>query len=92
MAYLFLGRTDEAVTTLVPAWNKTPKQTGVRLHMACAYVEAGRIDDANAEIKALVEVSPDYTVLLTDNIFRYRLDDFRVRFAKNLRTAGLPES
>ncbi len=43
------------------------------------------------EIAALLKFSPEYTVALADEIFAYRVNAFRERFADNLRKAGLPE-
>lgn len=91
MEYLFMGRLEEAVAKLEIARDRTPVQSGVRLHLASAYVEKNRVDDAAEEIAALLKFSPEYTVVLADEIFAYRVDAFRERFANNLRKAGLPE-
>jgi adenylate cyclase len=91
MEYLFLGRFEEAVAKLEIARDRTPKQSAVRLNLACAYVEMDRLDDAAREIRELFEISPDYTVALVDQVFPFRIDTVRERFIENLRKAGLRE-
>ena len=89
--YLLLDRYDEAIEKLEMARNRTPRQINMRLQLASAYVEAGRMEEASGEIGKALELTPDYTLALADRIFPYRLEDVRRRFLETLRKAGLPE-
>ena len=71
--------------------DRTLIQTGVRLHLASAYIEWDRVDDAAEELATLLKFSPEYTVALADENFAYRIDAFRECFAENLCKAGQPD-
>ena len=86
-----MGCLEEAVGKLEITRDRTPIQTGVGLHLASAYIELDRVDDAAEELATLLKFSPEYTVALADEIFAYRIDAFRERFAENFRKAGLPD-
>ena len=92
MEYLFLRRFDQAIENLEAARNRNPKQNWVRLHLAAAYIETGRTEDARAEVRASLETSPEITVALADEIFPYARAEDRELFLGGLRKAGLPES
>ena len=91
MVHLLLGRFEEAVANLETARDRTPRQLGVRLYLASAYVEVDRLVDAQREIEAVLEVSPDYTANWADTVFPYRIDQANGSFVENLLKAGLPE-
>ena len=48
-----MGRLEEAVAKLEIARDRTPIRTGVRLHLASAYIELDRVDDAAEELATL---------------------------------------
>jgi TolB-like protein/Flp pilus assembly protein TadD len=91
MGHLLSGDFEEAVKYLETARSKTPNQIGLRLHLASAYMEVDRRAEAEKEIEAILDVSPDYSVTWADKVFPYRLDQNNHRFIENLRKAGLPE-
>ncbi len=63
----------------------------VYAYLACAYVELDRLDDAQNAIKAVLEITPQYTVKEAAKRFVYRIDEDRNRIFGALRKAGLPE-
>lgn len=90
--YLLLDRRDEAILTLERARNRTPHQVGTRLHLAWAYIEGGRVRDAENEILAIQEYSPGFTLQDFDRIFPYRLREVRTKALSALRKAGIAVS
>ncbi len=82
---------DEALTRFHRAVGRSPKITFAYLHLACAYVELDRLDDAHDAIKTALEITPQFTVKEVARIWPYRVDEVRNRLLDALRKAGLPE-
>ena len=82
---------DEALTKLNHMIERAPKFTPAYLHLAWAYVELDRLDDAKNAIKTVLEITPDFTLKEVARIYAYRIDEVRDRFFDSLGTAGLPE-
>jgi len=64
-----------------------------RLHLVYTLPHLGRIDEARAQIPALMKLKPDISVREADRLYAsWCFDaDFRDRMVKALRLAGLPE-
>jgi TolB-like protein/Tfp pilus assembly protein PilF len=89
-SYYLLGRDEEAIATLKRASTRNPKSKGPRRHLAVLYVEAGRMDEARAEVAELIKISSK------ESIEKQRLDCAYIpaaleRFLGGLRKAGYPE-
>jgi adenylate cyclase len=90
-SHLLLRQYDEALTRYNGVIERAPKFALIYLHLACAYVELDRLDDARDAIKTALEIVPKYTVKELARILPYRIDEVRDRFVEGLRKAGLPE-
>jgi TolB-like protein/Tfp pilus assembly protein PilF len=90
-SHMLLWQYDEALIRFNRALERAPKILPAHVHLACAYVELNRLDDAGGAIKAVLEIAPLYTVKVVANVFPYRINEDRNRILDSLRKAGLPE-
>ena len=88
---LLLRQYDEAVSRFLKTIERAPKFTPAYLHLACAYVELDRLDDARDAMKTALEITPQLTVKEAARRYPYRVDEVRDRFLGALHKAGLPE-
>ena len=88
---LLLGRYGEAVSRFVKTIEQAPKFTQAYLHLACAYVEMSRLDEAINAIKTVLEITPQYTLKNIAPRVPYQSDEVLKCFVDNLRKAGIPE-
>ncbi len=86
-----LRRYDEAVVRLLRCLDRAPFFPVSHLYLACAYVEMGRMAEANEQIRALLAKEPRYSLERLGRIYLYRNKTNRQRFFNNLGKAGLPE-
>ena len=91
LSHLLLRQHDQAIARFNRAIERAPKITPAHLHLACAYVELGRLDDARGAIKTVLEITAQFTLKVGANKYPYRTDEARNRFLDNLRKAGVPE-
>jgi tetratricopeptide (TPR) repeat protein len=91
LSRLLLRQYDEALAGFNRAIERAPKFTPAHLHLAWAYVELNRLDDAKNAIKTVLELIPHYTLKEVARIFVYRVDEVRDRLFDCLRKAGMPE-
>ena len=59
--------------------------------LACGCVELDRIQEAQQEIKKLLDFNPEYTIPIINQRILYRVDHSRNRVLDDLRQAGLRE-
>jgi len=59
--------------------------------LIAAYVQAGRLDQARAEISTLLKVAPKFSVSLAARTHVYKDADIQAAFADALQKAGLPD-
>ncbi|MSQ60778.1 MAG: tetratricopeptide repeat protein [Betaproteobacteria bacterium] len=83
------GRLDKAIEHFEAAISKTPKWVLLRLHAAYAYVEAGRMQDAQREIEAALQLEPGTSIEKADQFENWKRLEDRDRYLGNLRKAGL---
>jgi tetratricopeptide (TPR) repeat protein len=94
--YRLLGRHDEAIEVFTEILGMAPRYMGVRVKLICAYVAAGRLEEARSEMKIFRHNHPAFTVTQFRNDWAPRMSSYRDpdeigRMAQLLRTAGLPE-
>ncbi len=94
---LFVGRAhfareryDEAVAPLARAVAAIPGFTPVRIALAACHAATDRLDEARAEIEAVLEAKPDYTLAFARDVLPFKDADTLERFLELLRRAGLP--
>lgn len=94
--YRLMGRYNEAIDTFNDVLVMAPAYMGVRVKLICAYVQAGRHEEAERELDVLLENHPAFTVTEFENNWAPKSTSYRDpeeigRMASLLRTAGLPE-
>lgn len=88
-AHHVLRNYGQALKKYEQARDRIPKFTSLRLHMAAAYWEAGRFDEANKEIAAVLEIAPGYHLSMAAENYPYVDGELRNRFLDALKAAGL---
>ncbi len=88
--YRAAGQFDDAIKALV----EHRKRLGDRIippptiQLIAAYVQAGSVDKARAEVKALLKVAPRFTTVVAARTHSYKFREEMDRFAGALRVAG----
>jgi len=90
-ANYMLGHIDKAIEALEEARSRNENATPVRLHLAAAYVRAGRQDDAEWEVEELQMLNPQETLTNLKNGFPLQNRELMDKLLTDLRAAGLPE-
>ena len=90
-AQVFAGHYKDAVETAKRAKARAPNRTTPRIHLAAAYIELGRIEEARDEAKEVLRIDPKFTV----SRWKRRITDYKDRAAVDrignlLLRAGLP--
>lgn len=67
-----------------------PGFTPARIALAACHAATDRLDEARAEIEAVLEVKPDYTLAFARDVLPFKESDTLERFLELLRRAGLP--
>ena len=91
--YRAAGQFDAAIKALV----EHRKRLGGRVvapptsQLIAAYVQAGQLDKARAEVAGLIRVSPRFTVAVAQRTHVYKSEAQMVLYVSALRKAGLPD-
>ena len=91
--YRTAGRFDDAIGAL----EEFDHLRGGRIsptahaHMAAAYMQTGRGDDARAVVKRIMDAAPQFTLAIADRGYPYKEAADRNAFLGALRSAGVPE-
>ena len=91
-AYHVQGNFDKAISKYEQARSRIPKFTSLRLHMAAAYWEAGKFQEAQNEVTSVLEIAPGYELSMAAENYPYVKGDLRDRFLSALKSAGIPGS
>ena len=83
------GHLDKAIGHFEAAIHKTPKWVLLRLHAVDAYIEAGRPQDAQREIDAILPLDPGISVEKASHFENWKRPEDAERYLNNLRKAGL---
>ena len=86
-----LGQSEEAVPRILRCIDRAPMFAAAHLYLACTYVELGRLDEAEEQIRVLRDIEPRYTADKVRERYKYSDETNCSRFLENLRKAGLPE-
>ncbi len=80
-----------AITPLQAAINRFPNFITPRRHLAAAYAQMGRLDEAKIEIEAILKLDPSVCLSLYRQRVRYEKIEDLEHYLDGLRKAGLPE-
>lgn len=89
-AYVLLRRYDNALEHILQVMERVPNFVPARVQVARAYAEMGRVDDAKASVRAILEIAPRYTISSSQRMFPYPSEEDRARLTDALLAAGLP--
>jgi len=90
-SYLLLGQYDQAIVQFRRMVEDAPKFIPAYTHLAFAYVETGRTEEASDAIKTVLQINSQFSVREIEKRLPYQNDDVRNRHLDSLRKAGLPE-
>lgn len=91
VGWLFAGEPERAIefakrsNVLDPEWDST------RWVLIAAYFEVGRLEDARATAKSLLEANPDATASFYERVLPIRNSDWRAKVVQSLIQAGVPQ-
>jgi adenylate cyclase len=89
IARFFQGHLDEAITIMLTALQELPSHAGIYRYLASCYAHAGRLEDAQAIVRRLRDLTPD----VIPNVVQWRRPEHRELFLSGLRQAmGEPEA
>jgi tetratricopeptide (TPR) repeat protein len=91
IAKMMAGDYDEAVKFGRQALQETPRNATAHRIIAASLSLLGRTDEARQAIRALLAVTPSFTMSDMRNTTPYRDAEFVERYHRGLREAGLPE-
>jgi adenylate cyclase len=89
-SYVLLRRYEEALDYMLPVIDRLPQFVPARVQIARAYTEMGRVDDAKASVRAVLEIAPRYSIGSSRRMFPYPNGEERARLTEALLAAGLP--
>ena len=89
-AYRLIGRNDEAVAIYRDAIAHNPNHIGPHIGLTICYAQCGRIDEAEAQAKELLKISPGFTLARYEKSLTYKDREQSVRSLDALCKAGLP--
>jgi len=87
LAYYTLHRYSDAIANLKAA----DLPTRYRLHLAASYAQLGRLDEAHAEVRKILESDPGATIRSWSQHEPYQYQADLDHYIDGLRKAGLPE-
>jgi TolB-like protein/cytochrome c-type biogenesis protein CcmH/NrfG len=82
---------EQAIAPLRAAVNRFPTYITPRRHLAAAYAQMGRLDEARAEVAAIRKLDPSVCLAMYRERIRYERFADRDHYLDGLRKAGLPE-
>jgi len=90
-AQFHAGRFEEAAEWAQRAIDLENASVYSHLFLAATYVQLGRIEEAQAEMKLALALRPDFTIAFIKAHYPMRFQDRPTRFYDGLRMAGMPE-
>jgi tetratricopeptide (TPR) repeat protein len=88
-AYRLAGRCEEALTPLKKALTLNPNIGPAHLNLAACYAELDRLEEAQAEVAAVLRVNPQASLAVFKQISPEKNPADVERFIAALRKAGL---
>jgi adenylate cyclase len=90
--YRLLGRLDEARDIAEKVRVRYPKNYLPRLFLTLIYGDLQRFEDAEAEMRALLQIEPQYSLKRICSLFLYKDRALVERVVETLRKIGVPEA
>jgi len=91
VAHYLAGRYDEAAACAEEGTRIRPEYTAGHRVQCAALAQGGRIAEARAALKRVMQLQPDVSATLLKNTLPYSTPDLLENFIDGLRKAGLPE-
>jgi tetratricopeptide (TPR) repeat protein len=91
ISYLLLHQYDKALLRFNRMVEQAPKFLGVRLVLACVYVELDRLSDARNAIESALNIVPELNAEKAISRLPFRTEKHRNLILDSVRRAGLPE-
>jgi adenylate cyclase len=88
MAYVYMGRYQEAIPVLKRALARYSNVIPIRVYLITCYVELGRIEEARAEAQEVMRLNPQYSLAVRKQLSPTN-DPLRDRHYADLAKAGL---
>ncbi len=88
-AYFVLKRYDEAIEAFEKGLETRPRSQRIRIWLAAAYAQSGRIEDAKWEVEQLQLLDPNFSNYKLNDIFPFKNPADLEHFLDGLRKAGL---
>jgi adenylate cyclase len=88
-AYYLTGRYEEAIAALKKVLTLNPNHIDAHLCLAASYGESGWEEEAQAEVAAILRISPNYSLLLAKQTWPVKDPAILERHLAALRKAGL---
>ena len=89
LAYIALGRYEEAIATLKQALNRDPNLLFAHVNLAVAYSELDREEEARAEAETVVRLNPNFSLEGIKQTYAVKDPAVLERYLAALRKAGL---
>jgi len=86
-----MGRYEEAVEVYNETLERNPNHIGPHIGLTSCYAEMGRLEEARAQGRELLRVSPGFTLSKYAESLTYKEPAHAERSLEALRKAGLPE-
>ncbi len=88
-AYRLLGQPEKAITALKGALARNPSFLPARLQLASVYSELDWEEEAQAEVAAILRLSPNFSLEVHRQNVPYKDQAVLERYIDSLRMAGL---
>jgi TolB-like protein/Tfp pilus assembly protein PilF len=85
------GQFDKAIAALMKFEEQWGASLPLRLQLAAAYAQAGRLEDAESVVRKILAAAPSTTLAAAARIHPYQQTGDKDAFLGALRAAGLPE-
>ena len=90
-AHRLMGNYDDAIAAFKAWHDADPTFLGALMNLTATFVEAGRMEEARATVKASLKLVPRYSLKIPKRSLRYKDPAVKARIIENLRKAGVPE-
>jgi adenylate cyclase len=90
-AFQSLERCDEAVVAFRRVISRNPDFFYAHMHLAAAYAELGRMEEAKSEAVKVLTMNPSFSVLRVAGRLPFKDTATLARLVDGMRRAGLPE-
>ena len=89
--YIQKGQYEDALTEYKKALQRSPDNIGNHMGLATIYVFLDRQEEAEAEVRKVLEIDPNFSTGLASNLWPYKNPADLKILVDALRKAGLPD-